>query len=244
MSPNAGTPPSSQSLPYHVAVIMDGNGRWAKRQAFERTVGHQAGVVATREVVKNCRERGIGILTIFAFSSENWQRPAAEVAFLVELFVKTVEEELPSLHANAVRMRFIGNIDAFPPGFRDVIRRAEETTAGNKGMTLVIAVGYGGRWDILQAARRMALDVQTGLVNAQQMDAQQFAGYLQLGDLPDPDLLIRTGCEHRVSNFLLWHLAYSELYFTDTLWPDFSADDLDQALAWFATRERRFGRVK
>lgn len=227
--------------PKHVAVIMDGNGRWARQRALPRSAGHKAGVAATRRVVEGCGERGIEIATLFAFSSENWQRPDNEIAYLIDLFVNTLDAELPRLQDNEVRLRFIGNRRAFPEALTEVMAAAERDTAANSALTLVIAMGYGGRWDIMRAAERLAADLATDTQPSEPALEERFRGYLELGDLPDPDLLIRTGGERRISNFLLWHLAYSELYFTDILWPDFDLPDLDRAIDWFSRRERRFG---
>lgn len=229
--------------PRHVAVIMDGNGRWAKQRALPRHAGHQAGVEVTRDIVRYGSIQGLEVLSLFAFSSENWQRPVVEVDFLIHLLIQTLNDELPELYSNGVRIKFIGNLDSFPASLRKVIDKSELQTRDNTGMTLVIAVGYGGHWDILQAARRMAEKVSEDKLELGQCDIELFRGYLQLGSLPDPDLLIRTGGEYRISNFLLWHLAYTELYFCNTLWPDFNRQDFDRALAWYASRERRFGRI-
>lgn len=244
MMPGSPQKPASEDrLPYHVAVVMDGNGRWATSRGLPRMAGHEAGVSATRAIVEACRDRGVSILTLFAFSSENWLRPDTEVSFLIGLFIHTLDEELERLHRDQVRIRFIGNTERFPRSFREVIARSQFRTRHNPGMTLVIAVGYGGRWDILQAARRIATAVEDGQQRVENIDTSVFCRYLALGSLPDPDLLIRTGGERRISNFLLWHLAYTELYFSDVLWPDFGAEDLDNALSWFAKRERRFGKT-
>lgn len=229
--------------PRHVAVIMDGNGRWAKQRALPRHAGHQAGVQVTRAIVRYASDQGLEVLSLFAFSSENWQRPMPEVDFLIRLFIQTLQDELLELHAKNVRIRFIGNLDSFPDSLRQVVSTSQTMTQHNTGMTLVIAVGYGGRWDILQAARRMAPDWSAATPELAPEDFERFRSHLQLGPLPDPDLLIRTGGEHRISNFLLWHLAYTELYFCDTLWPDFDHQDFDRAVAWYASRERRFGRI-
>jgi undecaprenyl diphosphate synthase len=229
--------------PRHVAVIMDGNGRWAKQRALPRHAGHQAGVEVTRDIVRYGNMQGLEVLSLFAFSSENWQRPLLEVDFLIHLLIHTLNDELPELHASGVRIKFIGNLGSFPASLQEVIHKSEVQTHANTGMTLVIAVGYGGHWDILQAATRMAEQVSAGKLELRQCDVGLFRSYLQLGSLPDPDLLIRTGGEYRISNFLLWHLAYTELYFCNTLWPDFNRQDFDHALAWYAGRQRRFGRI-
>lgn len=231
------------TLPRHVAIIMDGNGRWAERRHRPRSMGHRAGQKAVRATVEASRERGIAALTLFAFSSENWQRPKAEVGALMGLFLRTLDSEVDELHANGVRLRFIGALDAFAAPLRERMHAAMQRTANNDALTLNIAANYGGRWDIAQAARTLAQQVAHGLLDAAAIDEQHLAARLMLSDLPPPDLLIRTGGEHRISNFLLWQAAYAELYFTDTLWPDFDAAALDAALDAYATRERRYGRT-
>ena len=234
---------SEPRLPEHVAVIMDGNGRWAKRRAMPRQAGHRAGVRAARQVVEACGRRGIRTLTLFAFSSENWRRPRREGGALMKLFVEALDRELDELHSNGVRIRFIGDRDALAPELRARMRAGEERTAQNQGLTLVIAVGYGGRWDIARAARSLAREAAGGSLDPSTIDEQAIAERLSTAGLPDPDLLIRTGGNQRISNFLLWQLAYSECYFTDRLWPDFGEEDLEAALAQFAGTERRFGRT-
>lgn len=231
------------TLPRHVAIIMDGNGRWAERRHRPRSMGHRAGQKAVRATVTASRERGIAALTLFAFSSENWQRPRTEVGALMELFLRALDSEVDELHANGVRLRFIGALEAFAAPLRERMHAAMERTASNDALTLNIAANYGGRWDIAQAARTLAQQVAHGLLDATAIDEQHLAAHLMLADLPPPDLLIRTGGEHRISNFLLWQAAYAELYFTDTLWPDFDAAALDAALDAYATRERRYGRT-
>ncbi|WP_297921141.1 polyprenyl diphosphate synthase [Metallibacterium sp.] len=231
------------TLPRHVAIIMDGNGRWAERRHRPRSMGHRAGQKAVRATVEASRERGIAALTLFAFSSENWRRPKAEVGALMELFLRALDNEVDELHANGVRLRFIGALDAFAAPLRERMHAAMQRTANNDALTLNIAANYGGRWDIAQAARTLAQQVAHGLLDAAAIDEQHLAAHLMLSDLPPPDLLIRTGGEHRISNFLLWQAAYAELYFTDTLWPDFDAAALDAALDAYATRERRYGRT-
>ncbi len=235
---------SGGEVPAHLAVIMDGNGRWANARSLPRQAGHRAGVKAARNLVEACGDAGVRTLTLFAFSSENWDRPRHEVAFLIELFGRALERELKRLHDNGIRLRFVGDLDRFPDGLRHRISEAERLTAENDRMRLNIAVGYGGRWDILQAARRLAASVETGELSAADIDSECFAGALSLGDMPEPDLFIRTGGERRISNFLLWNLAYTELYFCDTLWPDFDATELATALRWYAGRDRRFGRAE
>jgi undecaprenyl diphosphate synthase len=220
---------------------MDGNGRWAQRRALPRHFGHRAGAKAVRATVEGCARRGIEALTIFAFSSENWQRPAEEVTRLMELFVESIDKEVDELHANGIRVRFIGDLSRLREGLDEKIRAAEARTAGNTRMTLYVAVSYGGRWDIVEASRRLAARAAAGTLDPRSIDEDVFAAELQLADAPEPDLFIRTGGEQRISNFLLWNLAYSELYFCDTLWPDFDDAALDAALRFYATRQRRFG---
>jgi undecaprenyl diphosphate synthase len=227
--------------PRHVAVIMDGNGRWAKRRALPRHLGHRAGVKAVRAAVEGCARRGVEALTLFAFSSENWGRPAEEVARLMELFIESMEREVDELHGNGIRLRFIGNLAALRTHLREGIAAAEARTAANTRMTLYVAISYGGRWDIVQAVRRLADRVAGGKLEPAAIDEELLSGELMLGDAPDPDLFIRTGGEHRVSNFLLWNLAYTELYFCDCLWPDFDDAELERAIRHFAARQRRYG---
>lgn len=232
-----------QRLPRHIAVIMDGNGRWARENGRPRQAGHRAGVKATRAIVESCADREIDILTLFAFSSENWRRPQEEVTGLMSLFLEVLQNEVDSLHKNGVRLNFIGDRDQLPHGLRSGLKEAEQKTAGNERMQLVLAVAYGGRWDIVQAARRLAVAISKGELNANTVDEAAFHKYMSLGGIPDPDLLIRTGGEHRISNFLLWDLAYTELYFTDILWPEFDSSHLDAALKFFLDRERRYGKT-
>ena len=219
---------------------MDGNGRWAKQRFLPRVAGHRKGVESVRNVVRGCAERGVEALTLFAFSSENWRRPAEEVSLLMQLFVNALQQEVERLHQNGVRFRVIGDLSRFDHVLIDLIADAQRLTAGNTGLTLTVAANYGGRWDIMQAVNRMRADKVSG--DAAWTESQ-LSPYLALGDLPEPDLFIRTGGEQRVSNFLLWQLAYTELYFTDALWPDFDGRALDQAIASYRQRERRFGRI-
>ena len=230
-------------LPRHVAIIMDGNGRWAKKRMLPRVAGHRAGVETVRQVVKACAEKGIEVLTLFAFSSENWRRPAKEVSLLMELFLSALQRESKRLHGNNVRLRIIGELTAFAPRLQEEVARAEELSRDNTGLTLVIAANYGGRWDVVQAARRLGRQIESGSLQAGDITPDLFESQLVLHGLPEPDLFIRTGGEQRISNFLLWHLAYSELYFTDTLWPDFDAQAFEEALVSYAGRQRRFGRT-
>jgi len=230
-------------LPRHVAIIMDGNGRWARKRNLPRPMGHREGVKAVRRIVEACRQRGIEALTLFAFSSENWRRPKTEVGLLMDLFVRTLKKEVEQLHRNGVRMRFIGDREAFDTKLRALMDSAEIQTAENRQLTLNIAVNYGGRWDIATAARRIAAKAVAGEIRIEDIDSDLLGGEICMADLPEPDLFIRTGGEQRVSNFLLWQLAYTELYFTDRLWPEFDAAALDDALASFAGRQRRFGQT-
>ena len=232
--------PTSVDVPLHIAIIMDGNGRWAKKRFLPRVAGHQRGVETVREVVKACRQLGVGYLTLFAFSSENWRRPADEVSFLMQLFVKMLEREVSSLHKNNVRLKIIGDLSRFDDLLRKYIADAEQLTAQNDGLTLTIAANYGGRWDVLNAVHLLSQAHPEKLGNFSEEDLQP---YLSMPYAPEPDLFIRTGGEQRISNFLLWQLAYTELYFTDTLWPAFDRTELEKAIASYQQRERRFGRT-
>jgi undecaprenyl diphosphate synthase len=227
--------------PRHLAIVMDGNGRWAERRRRPRTFGHRAGVKTVRLCVRFCLERGIEALTLFAFSSENWQRPKDEVGALMELFLKALDREVDELHGHGVRIAFIGDLSAFAPALRERMLAAMEKTGGNAKLALNVAVNYGGRWDIANAARQAALAAQRGEISTEAIDENSIARYFCLSDLPPVDLFIRTGGEQRISNFLLWQAAYSELYFSDVLWPDFDAACLERAVDAFARRERRFG---
>jgi undecaprenyl diphosphate synthase len=237
--PQAG----QEQLPRHVAIIMDGNGRWAKNKNLPRYLGHREGVKAVRRVVEACRQRGIDVLTLFAFSSENWRRPKSEVGLLMDLFIRTLKKEISRLYRNRVRVRFIGDRTAFDPKLHSMMDDAERQTARNDGLTLVIAANYGGRWDVAEAARRLATRVADGELKVEDIDADRLSEELCIADLPEPDLFIRTGGEQRISNYLLWQLAYTELYFTDLLWPDFDEAAFEQALASFARRQSRFGQT-
>jgi undecaprenyl diphosphate synthase len=238
-----GMAPPAQAVPRHVAIIMDGNGRWAKQRGRPRTAGHREGVKSVRLVVEESIRRGIGTLTLFAFSSENWQRPRAEVNILMELFMSALRGEARRLHDNGVRLRVIGERGAFPEKLQRRIQEAEDLTVGNLALNLQVAANYGGRWDVTQAARRLVTDVRAGLLALDAIDERAIAERLSFPDLPEPDLFIRTGGEKRLSNFVLWQSAYSELYFTDVLWPDFDAVAYGHALDDFAGRQRRFGRI-
>jgi undecaprenyl diphosphate synthase len=232
--------PEHGEVPRHVAIIMDGNGRWAKRQHLPRIAGHRRGVESVRATVAACAERGVEYLTLFAFSSENWRRPAEEVALLMQLFTRALSSEVDKLHRNGVRLKVVGDLGRFEPKIRKLIEQGERLTAENKRLTLTIAANYGGRWDILQALNRL---LQEGQQAADGIREEMLAPHLAMSYAPEPDLFIRTGGEQRISNFLLWQLAYSELYFTERLWPDFDAAALDEAIASYRTRERRFGRT-
>jgi undecaprenyl diphosphate synthase len=227
--------------PRHVAVIMDGNGRWAANRSLPRHVGHRAGVKAVRATVEGCARRGVDALTLFAFSSENWSRPADEVAKLMLMFVEAIDREVDDLCKNGIRLRFIGDETRLKPELIARMRAAETQTAAGGRMTLNVAIAYGGRWDIVAAARSLARRCVAGEFPSDAIDEAAIRSVLQLGDGPDPDLFIRTGGEHRISNFLLWNLAYTELYFCDVLWPDFDDDELERAFRHYGSRQRRFG---
>lgn len=232
---------SPSSMPEHVAIVMDGNGRWASRQGKPRSQGHQAGSDALRRAVEAIMQHGIPYLTVYAFSSENWNRPNLEVKQLLELFMRALTREVRELDEHDVSIRFIGDRSAFNRALRDGMRRAERRTENNRRLILNVAVNYGGQSDIVQATRKIAEAVQAGKLDPADIDTETVSRHLALAGMPAPDLLIRTGGEKRLSNFLLWQFAYTELYFTDVLWPDFSADDVASALEDFAARERRFG---
>ena len=234
--------PATAEVPRHVAIIMDGNGRWAKARRLPRFAGHKRGVEAVREIVKACVQRGIAYLTLFAFSSENWRRPPEEVELLMQLFHGALSGEVEKLHRNGVRLKIVGDLGRFGPRIHALIEEGERITGGNSGLTLTIAANYGGRWDILQALTKLARE-QPEAAAAGTLREEHIARHLSMNYAPEPDLFIRTGGEQRVSNFLLWQLAYSELYFTDTLWPDFDGAALDAAIASYGRRERRFGRT-
>ena len=239
MSSSTQEIPRHDGVPRHVAIIMDGNGRWARKRMLPRIAGHRRGVEAVRETVEACGARGVRYLTLFAFSSENWRRPPEEVALLMQLFASVLAKEVDKLDRNGVRMRVVGDVTRFDAKLRRLIEQSEARTAGNQGLTLTIAANYGGRWDILQAFNR-CLAQNPG---RERVDESELAPHLAMAYAPEPDLFIRTGGEQRISNFLLWQLAYAELYFTDTLWPDFGAAALDEAIASYRMRERRFGRT-
>ncbi len=239
-SSSTRTIPAHSPVPRHLAVIMDGNGRWAKKRFLPRVAGHQQGVETVRRLVKGCTDRGIGHLTLFAFSSENWRRPAEEVKYLMNLFVAALEREVGRMHQNGVRLRIIGDLSAFEPRLIDLIRRGESLTAGNEKLHLTVAANYGGRWDLMQAFNGLVQAYPEKAGNYTEVDLEPF---LAMNYAPEPDLFIRTGGEQRISNFLLWQLAYCELFFTEQCWPDFDEATLDTAIASFRKRERRFGRT-
>ena len=230
----------TRQIPRHIAIIMDGNGRWAKQRFLPRIAGHKRGVEAVRNAVRTCAERGVEYLTLFAFSSENWRRPVEEVKFLMQLFVHALENEVTKLHQNNIRFRVIGDLSRFDEQIVQLIEAAEDKTKNNQSLTLTVAANYGGRWDILQAVNRMIREHPSQTEGYAESD---LAPYFAMADAPEPDLFIRTGGETRISNFLLWQLAYTELYFTHLLWPDFDSAAMDEAIASYQQRERRFGRT-
>jgi undecaprenyl diphosphate synthase len=228
-------------IPRHVAIIMDGNNRWAKRKGISGPAGHRAGVEAVRGILRACKRHGVEVLTLFAFSSENWGRPVPEVRALLALLSRYLRNEVRELHEDGIRVRFIGERRRFSQRQQKLMQQSEELTRGNTDATVVIAVDYGGRWDIAQAAQGLARQVQTGTLQPQDITPELIDRNISISNLPRPDLCIRTGGDARISNFMLWHFAYTELYFTDILWPDFSESEFDRALAEYARRERRFG---
>ncbi|WP_374482893.1 polyprenyl diphosphate synthase [Zoogloea sp.] len=232
--------PEAAKIPRHIAIIMDGNGRWARKRLMPRVAGHAKGVDALREVIRTCLDRGVEYLTVFAFSSENWRRPKDEVSFLMQLFVKSLRLEIERIHRNNMRLHVVGDLARFDQALIDLIRESEALTAGNTGMHLTICANYGGRWDVMQAVEKM-LAASPGVTGG--FAEEDLAPHLALSFCPEPDLFIRTGGEQRISNFMLWQLAYSELYFTDKLWPEFGEAALDEAILSYQQRERRFGRT-
>jgi undecaprenyl diphosphate synthase len=229
--------------PQHVAIIMDGNGRWARSRGMPRAAGHRASLKVVRRIVEECIHRNVCYLTLFAFSSENWLRPPDEVGMLMSLFLDALGREVADLHRNQVRLSFIGDRAQLGGALERRMQKAEQLTAGNSRLRLIVALAYGGRWDIVQACRALAADAASGTLNAAEIGEKQVTDRLALAGIPDPDLLIRTGGERRISNFLLWNLAYTELYFSDALWPEFSTEHLNAAFDYFAQRERRFGKT-
>ena len=235
--------PNTSATPEHVAIIMDGNGRWASQRFLPRTAGHAKGVQSVRRAVETCGNAGVRYLTLFAFSSENWRRPADEVSLLMRLFVQALEREVSRLQEQGVRLRVVGDLSPFEPKLQELILQAQESTAQNDALHLTIAANYGGRWDILQATRRMLAAHPELAADPDRLDEQLLSNYLSMAWAPEPDLFIRTGGEQRISNFLIWQLAYTELFFTDCYWPDFGETELRHAVDWYSTRERRFGRT-
>ena len=231
----------NSNVPRHVAIIMDGNGRWAKDRNKPRHSGHRAGVKSVRSSVETAAQRGIEYLTLFAFSSENWSRPKEEVRSLMKLFVEALRREVDELHRNNVRLKFVGALDELNTGLKNKIAQSEQMTADNTGLRLTVAIAFGGRWDIIEASKALTRRVLDGSLQVDVIDDAAFAAELQMSDMPDPDLLIRTGGEQRISNFLLWNLAYAELWFTDVLWPEFDEAIFDKALSFYAGKQRRFG---
>ena len=232
--------PNTNPIPRHIAIIMDGNGRWAKQRFLPRVAGHQRGMETVREIVKECRELGVSYLTLFAFSSENWRRPQEEVSFLMQLFLKMLEREVSKLHENDIRLKVIGDRSRFDENLKQRIRDAEQLTLNNSSLTLTVAADYGGRWDVMQAMQKM---LQAHPERMNHFKEEDLEAYLSISYAPEPDLFIRTGGEKRISNFMLWQLAYTELYFTDILWPSFDAEALKLAIHSYRERERRFGRT-
>lgn len=232
-----------QNIPAHVAVIMDGNGRWAKQKGGLRIFGHQSAITAVRDTVEAAAEMGVRYLTLYAFSTENWSRPAHEVMALMQLLVHTIRQETPTLLKNSIRLEAIGQIETLPASCQRELAEAKELTKAGNQMTLVLALSYSGRWDLTQAARRMAADVAAGHLQAEDVQEKTVAAYLATAGMPDPELLIRTSGEQRISNFLLWQLAYTELYITDLLWPDFRREHFQEAVRAYQRRERRFGKT-
>ncbi len=231
------------NIPKHVAIIMDGNGRWATKRNKYRTAGHKAGAESVRKVIRQASKIGIKWLTLFAFSSENWSRPEKEVTMLMELFTRALKKEVPELHENGVKLNFIGDLSRFSSGLQKRMAQVSELTQNNCKMILTIAVNYGGRWDILQASKKLACAIKNNEIDAENIDDKAFEHYLSMADAPNPDLLIRTGGDQRISNFLLWQMAYTELFFTAILWPDFDEKCLNHAIDNFQKRERRFGKT-
>ncbi|MBW7839296.1 MAG: isoprenyl transferase [Chitinophagaceae bacterium] len=232
-----------EKLPHHIAIIMDGNGRWAKEKGHDRLYGHFHGVESVRNIVEGCAELGISYLTLYAFSTENWDRPKDEVTGLMELLVQTIRDEVPTLNKNNIRLQVIGNTGQLPQNAQNELNEAIRETSTNTGLTLIMALSYSSRWEIIDTVKRIGKDIASGKLNPEEINASTFAGYLCTAGFPDPELVIRTSGEYRISNFLLYQIAYSELYFTPTLWPDFRKDDLYQAIINYQSRERRFGKT-
>ncbi len=232
-----------QKIPQHIAIVMDGNGRWAESQGLPRIEGHKAGVESVRKMIRVCMEKKVACLSLFAFSSENWARPMDEVSFLMELFIESLRRELSELNQNGVRMCFTGDRSLLSPTLQQQMREAESVTADNAQLTLNIVVNYGGKWDLVTAAKKAAQAIAQGQLTLDELDEARFASYLDTASLPEPDLFIRTSGELRISNFFLWQLAYTELYFTEVHWPDFGEEELEKALVSFSKRKRRFGQI-
>ena len=231
--------PEVSAVPRHIAIIMDGNGRWATRRFLPRVAGHAKGVERVRDVVEKCVERGVEYLALFAFSSENWRRPAEEVSVLMRLFMTALEREVTKMHVNSIRLKVVGDLSRFDPKLQEMIASAERRTAGNTRLMVNVCANYGGRWDVMQAVGKMV----AAHPGATEFSEEQLAPHLALAFAPEPDLFIRTGGEQRISNFMLWQLAYTEMYFTETYWPDFDGAALDEAIVSYQQRERRFGRT-
>lgn len=234
---------SQANLPQHIAVVMDGNGRWARQRGLPRVAGHRKGGDAVRKIIQLCADKKIPWLTVFAFSSENWRRPKQEVDRLMDLFVQALDKDVKELHKNNVRFRVIGDTQSLSDSIQDRVEKSEQLTKTNTGLVLTVALNYGGRWDISEACRKIATDVASNKIDVQSVTPEILEHYISTHDMPDPDLFIRTGGEQRISNFLLWQLAYTELYFTDVLWPDFGEKEFDKALNSFVARQRRFGQT-
>lgn len=233
----------AEKLPRHIAIIMDGNGRWAKEKGKDRLFGHYSGVESVRNIVEGCAELEIGFLTLYAFSTENWDRPKDEVTGLMELLVKTIRNEVATLNKNNIRLHVIGNINLLPPEARNELNEACEETGKNSGLNLIMALSYSSRWEIINAVKSIGMEIEKGTIKSNEITDEVFQKYLCTADFPDPELMIRTSGEYRISNFLLYQLAYAELYFTDTLWPDFRKENLYEALFDYQMRERRFGKT-
>ncbi len=232
-----------ENLPRHIAVIMDGNGRWAKQKGAERIFGHQNAVEAVRDITEGCAELGVEYLTLYAFSTENWGRPKEEVDALMHLLVSTIKDEIESLKENQIELHAVGNIKSLPSDCQEELQEAIELTSGNGRLILTLALSYSGRWDILEATRNIAMDVKSGKIDPEEINEDMFSDYLSTREIPNPELMIRTSGEMRISNFLLWELAYTEIFFTEVLWPDFRKKDLYEAIRSYQNRERRFGKI-
>jgi undecaprenyl diphosphate synthase len=229
--------------PRHIAIVMDGNGRWAKRHLLPRTAGHHAGVKTAKTIIEACARKGIETLSLFTFSSENWLRPEEEVSYLQKLMFTSLRQYVKELSENNIRLQFIGDLSRFSKELKEEMHKAHELTKNNKGLRLLIAVNYGGRWDLIQSIQKIALEIQSGKISVQDINAKLLETHLATAGISEPDLFIRTSGEQRISNFFIWQLAYTELFFTDVLWPDFSVVELEKALQCFQTRERRFGYI-